>query len=60
MIGQDQPAELQFMTLSEFGYLIRDRDGIYGAAVTHRLCATGTCGEHIAPGSPRQYSFVRG
>ena len=47
---RDQPAELQFIALSEFGYLIRDRDGIYGVAVTHRLRAMGICDEHIAPG----------
>jgi hypothetical protein len=34
-------------------YLIRDRDGIYGAAVTRRLRAMGIR-KPIAPGSPWQ------
>jgi hypothetical protein len=33
-------------------YLIRDRDGIYGAAVTRRLRAMGIRDKPIAPGSP--------
>jgi hypothetical protein len=32
-------------------YLIRDRDGIYGAAVTRRLRAMGIRDKPIAPGS---------
>ena len=35
-------------------YLIRDRDGIYGAAVTRRLRAMGIRDKPIAPGSPWQ------
>jgi hypothetical protein len=33
------------------GYLIRDRDGIYGGAVTRRLRAMGIRDKPIAPGS---------
>src|SRR6266699_2937201 len=39
-------------------YLIRDRDGIYGAAVTRRLRAMGIRDKPIAPGSPWQNSFA--
>ena len=39
-------------------YLIRDRDRIYGAAVTHRLRAMGIRDKPIAPGSPWQNSFA--
>jgi hypothetical protein len=35
-------------------YLIRDRDRVYGAAVTHRLRAMGIRDKPIAPGSPWQ------
>src|SRR5260221_13719168 len=35
-------------------YLIRDRDCVYGAAVTHRLRAMGIRDKPIAPGSPWQ------
>src|SRR6266436_7972251 len=35
-------------------YLIRDRDGIYGAAVTRRLRAMGIRDKPITPGSPWQ------
>jgi transposase InsO family protein len=35
-------------------YLIGDRDGIYGAAVTRRLRAMGIRDKPIAPGSPWQ------
>ena len=35
-------------------YLIRDRDGIYGATVTRRLRAMGIRDRPIAPGSPWQ------
>jgi transposase InsO family protein len=35
-------------------YLIRDRDAIYGAAVTRRLRAMGIRDKPIAPGSPWQ------
>ena len=35
-------------------YLIRDRDRVYGAAVTHRLWAMGIRDKPIAPGSPWQ------
>jgi hypothetical protein len=33
-------------------YLIRERDGVYGAAVIHRLRAMGIRDKPIAPGSP--------
>jgi transposase InsO family protein len=39
-------------------YLIRDRDGIYGAAVTRRLRAMGIRGKPISPGSPWQNGCV--
>jgi transposase InsO family protein len=39
-------------------YLIRDRDGIYGVAVTRRLRAMGIRDKPIAPGSPWQNSFA--
>jgi hypothetical protein len=35
-------------------YLIRDRDGIYGAAVPRRLRAMGIRDKPIAPGSPAE------
>jgi transposase InsO family protein len=39
-------------------YMIRDRDQIYGAAVTRRLRAIGIRDRPISPGSPWQNSFV--
>jgi transposase InsO family protein len=39
-------------------YLIRDRDGTYGAAVTRRLRAMGIRDKPIAPGSPWQNAYV--
>ena len=39
-------------------YLIRDRDRIYGAAVTRRLRAMGIRDKPIAPGSPWQNGFA--
>ncbi|MGA8990597.1 MAG: integrase core domain-containing protein, partial [Rhodoplanes sp.] len=39
-------------------YLIRDRDGVYGAAVTRRLRAMGIRDKPIAPGSPWQNGFA--
>ena len=39
-------------------YLIRDRDPVYGAAVTHRLRAMGIRDKPIAPGSPWQNGFA--
>jgi transposase InsO family protein len=39
-------------------YLIRDRDGIYGAAVTRRLRAMGIRDKPIAAGSPWQNGYV--
>jgi len=39
-------------------YLIRDRDRVYGAAVTRRLRAMGICDKPIAPGSPWQNGFA--
>jgi transposase InsO family protein len=39
-------------------YLIRDRDGLYGAAVTHRLRAMGIRDKPITPGSPWQNCFA--
>jgi hypothetical protein len=40
-------------------YVIRDRDCVYGASVTHRLRAMGIRDKPIAPGSPWQNSFRR-
>jgi transposase InsO family protein len=39
-------------------YLIRDRDAVYGEAVTRRLRAMGIRDKPIAPGSPWQNSFA--
>ena len=39
-------------------YLIRDRDRVYGAAVTRRLRAMGIRDKSIAPGSPWQNGFA--
>src|SRR5712672_529126 len=39
-------------------HLIRDRDRVYGAAVTHRLRAMGIRDKPIAPGSPWQNGFA--
>jgi transposase InsO family protein len=39
-------------------YLIRDRDGVYGAAVTRRLRAMGMGDKPIARGSPWQNGFA--
>src|SRR5437763_6726844 len=39
-------------------YLIRDRDWVYGAAVTHRLRTMGIRDKPIAPGSPWQNGFA--
>jgi hypothetical protein len=39
-------------------YLIRDRDGVYGVAVTRRLRAMGIRDKPIAAGSPWQNSFA--
>src|SRR6266699_800130 len=39
-------------------YVIRDRDCIYGAAVTHRLRTMGIRDKPIAPGSPWQNGFA--
>src|SRR6266516_884833 len=39
-------------------YLIRDRDRVYGAAVTRRLRAMGIRDRPIAPGSPWQNGFA--
>jgi transposase InsO family protein len=40
------------------GYMIRDRDRIYGTVVTRRLCAMGIRDKPIAPASPWQNGFV--
>jgi hypothetical protein len=40
-------------------YLIRDRDRVYGAAVTRRLRAMGIRDKPIAPGSPWQNGVAR-
>jgi hypothetical protein len=40
------------------GYMIRDRDRIYGAVVTRRLRAMGIRDKPIAPASPWQNGFV--
>ena len=39
-------------------YLIRDQDGVYGAAVRRRLRAMGIRDKPIAPGSPWQNGFA--
>src|SRR6478736_3896624 len=39
-------------------YMIRDRDRVYGAAVTHRLRAMSIRDKPIAPGSPWQNGFA--
>src|SRR6266545_4683832 len=39
-------------------YLMRDRDRVYGVAVTHRLRAMGIRDKPIAPGSPWQNGFA--
>jgi Integrase core domain len=39
-------------------YLIRDRDGIYGAVVTRRIRAMGIRDKPIAPGAPWQNCFA--
>ena len=39
-------------------YLVRDRDGVYGAAVTRRLRAMGIRDKPIAAGSPWQNGFA--
>ena len=39
-------------------YLIRDRDRVYGAAVTHRLRSMGIRDKPIAPGPPWQNGFA--
>src|SRR5438876_10476953 len=39
-------------------YLIRDRDRVYGAAVTRRFRAMGIRDKPIAPGSPWQNGFA--
>jgi len=39
-------------------YLIRDRDRIFGAIVTHRLRAMGIRDKPIAPASPWQNAFA--
>jgi transposase InsO family protein len=41
-------------------YLIRDRDRVYGAAITRRLRATGIRDRPIAPGSPWQNGCAEG
>jgi Integrase core domain len=40
------------------GYMIRDRDRIYGAVVTRRLRAVGIRDKPIAPASPWQNGFA--
>jgi transposase InsO family protein len=39
-------------------YLIRDRDSVFGAVVTRRLCAMGIRDKPIAPASPWQNAFA--
>ena len=41
------------------GYMIRDRDRIYGVAVTRRLCAMGIRDRPIASASPWQNGFAK-
>ena len=40
------------------GYMIRDRDRIYGTVVTRRLRAMGILDKPIAPASPWQNGFA--
>ena len=40
------------------GYMIRDRDRVYGTVVTRRLCAMGIRDKPIAPASPWQNGFA--
>ncbi|MEH2567436.1 hypothetical protein [Bradyrhizobium sp. AZCC 2289] len=40
------------------GYMVRDRDRIYGAVVTRRLRAMGIRDQPIAPASPWQNGFA--
>ena len=42
------------------GYIIRDRDRIYGAIVTRRLRAMGIRDKPIAPASPWQNGLSNG
>jgi hypothetical protein len=41
-------------------YLVHDRDGIYGAAVTRRLRAMGIRDKPVAPSSPWQNAYAEG
>ena len=41
------------------GYLIRDRDCLFGSIVRHRVCAMGIRDKPIAPRSPWQNGFAR-
>jgi hypothetical protein len=45
---------------AEARYVIRDRDCVYGAAVTHRLRTMGIRDTPFAPGSPWQNGFAEG
>ena len=40
------------------GYLIRDRDRVFGLIVRHRVCAMGIRDKPIAPRSPWQNGFA--
>ena len=40
------------------GYLIRDRDRVFGSIVRHRVCAMGIRDKPIAPRSPWQNGFA--
>ena len=40
------------------GYLIRDRDCVFGSIVSHRVCAMGIRDKPIAPRSPWQNGFA--
>ena len=56
--GMDCTPDHKGIPLVRPRYLIRDRDRVYGAAVTHRLRAMGIRDKPIAPGSPWQNGFA--
>ena len=56
--GMDCTPDHRGIPLVRPRYLIRDRDRVYGAAVTHRLRAMGIRDKPIAPGSPWQNGFA--
>jgi transposase InsO family protein len=52
------PWKVSAQRLRRPGYMIRDRDRIYGALVTRRLRAMGIRDKPIAPASPWQNGFA--